>query len=728
MNMKRWCFTLLIALWSMPLFAFEGRVVSREGTPFPNATVSVLGYPGSSRTDENGFFTWQPDPSLPFEVLVTLPGGHYMAPVLVAEWPSQGPVTIQVAPLVAESVTVTGSAPHIESPPASGLNLIPVEAIAQHHPVRLTDAIENIPGTGQLSDLHAAVPSIRGLARGRTLILIDGSRVTTERRAGASATYLDPYFLEAIEVSRGPGSVAYGSDAFGGVIHARTRRPEPGAPLRLRFRGSLGAGLPERSAGVEVSRGFDEGGALFQARYRHFDAYNSPQGQVVNSQASDRGFLARLSHKLGSGFFSAGWQTDLGRDVGRPDNRSDVILTTYPVENSHRLTMSYDLSPKMGFSQIGLEGFLGAYRLVTDRETLATTNSPRSILQADVSAKDFSFRGRAVRPVGGAQLELGLDINGRYNLEALDGAFLYDPFDNLALSIEQAAIADANRNDTAAYASIEFLMGSRLTGSGGLRFDHVTTENRGGVFGDRATSNNAFSGFGSLKAEWATGLSLTGQVSRGFRDPTLSDRYYRGISGRGLVTGNPNLEPETALQFDMALRYLRGGMIWAVYAYHYTIEDLIERHEMGEDLFFFRNRGRARLRGLELEVSGEIGEDLRWQVGAQVANGIALDDKTPLDDIPVENVTVQLEKSLGLGHYVRVRGALFGRDEKPGPTERPTPRYGVVDVGGGWRMSRPLQLRFLVRNLFNQDYPISADRRAISAPGINAVVTLIAEF
>jgi iron complex outermembrane receptor protein len=296
------------------------------------------------------------------------------------------------------------------------------------------------------------------------------------------------------------------------------------------------------------------------------------------------------------------------------------------------------------------------------------------------------------------------------------------------LSTEQAAIADATRNDTALYSSIEFPMGSRLTGSGGLRFDHVTTENRDGFFGDRATSNNAFSGFGSLKADLATGLSLTGQVSRGFRDPTLSDRYYYGISGRGFVTGNPNLEPETALQFDMALRYLRGGMIWAAYAYHYTIEDLIERFELGRDLFFLRNRGRARLRGLELEVSGEIGEGLRWQVGAQVANGIAIDDNSALDDIPVENVTVQLEKSLGPGHYVRVRGALFGRNEEPGPTERPTPRYGIVDVGGGWRINRPFQLRFLVRNLFDQHYPVSADRRAVLAPGINAVVTLTAEF
>ena len=46
--------------------------------------------------------------------------------------------------------------------------------------------------------------------------------------------------VSAGEVSRGPGSVAYGSDAFGGVIHARPRDPLLGRP-RVRRRRRAGA-------------------------------------------------------------------------------------------------------------------------------------------------------------------------------------------------------------------------------------------------------------------------------------------------------------------------------------------------------------------------------------------------------------------------------------------------------------------------------------------------------
>ena len=167
-----------------------------------------------------------------------------MAPVFVEALPDDGPLVVVVEALVSESVIVAGgAAPNIEAPPGSATTSIPEETIRERHSARLTDVIQNIPGAGSLSDLHASVPSLRGLARGRTLLLLDGARVTTERRAGPSATFLDPFFLAGVEVSRGPGSVAYGSDAFGGVIHARTRRVAPGAPTTVRGSRSARCGI-----------------------------------------------------------------------------------------------------------------------------------------------------------------------------------------------------------------------------------------------------------------------------------------------------------------------------------------------------------------------------------------------------------------------------------------------------------------------------------------------------
>src|SRR5688572_27612824 len=150
---------VLLAVLSLPLpaFAFKARVVDQQRRPVAGATVSILGRTG---------------------VMITALGAE---PELV----------VTIAPLLNESVTVSGSAPSITSSPAAGTTTISGRDLAVRQPSNLMQALENVAGVNQVSEGQAAVPAIRGLARGRTLILIDGARVSSERRAGPSATFMD---------------------------------------------------------------------------------------------------------------------------------------------------------------------------------------------------------------------------------------------------------------------------------------------------------------------------------------------------------------------------------------------------------------------------------------------------------------------------------------------------------------------------------------------------------
>ncbi len=147
--------------------------------------------------------------------------------------------TVKVNALADESVTVVGAAPSIDASPVAATTLLSSLQVVRRAPENLMQALETVPGINQVSEGHAAVPAIRGMARGRVLLLVDGARVTSERRVGPSATFLDPAVLEGIDVARGPGSVAYGSDALGGVISMRTKNAEPGSPLRVGGTGTL---------------------------------------------------------------------------------------------------------------------------------------------------------------------------------------------------------------------------------------------------------------------------------------------------------------------------------------------------------------------------------------------------------------------------------------------------------------------------------------------------------
>ena len=160
----------------------------------------------------------------------------------------------------------------------------------------IAQALENVPGVGVISEGQSLTPAIRGLARGRTLLLLDGARISTERGAGPNASFLDPGSLTRIDVARGPGSVAYGTDALGGVIAARSRWPDFGDAFRARLVASAGTGLPDRRADLELSHGYGRGGLLLAARTREFDDYDSPNGTVPYSNWRDSGVRLFWAH------------------------------------------------------------------------------------------------------------------------------------------------------------------------------------------------------------------------------------------------------------------------------------------------------------------------------------------------------------------------------------------------------------------------------------------------
>jgi outer membrane receptor protein involved in Fe transport len=263
----------------------------------------------------------------------------------------------------------------------------------------------------------------------------------------------------------------------------------------------------------------------------------------------------------------------------------------------------------------------------------------------------------------------------------------------------------------------------------GVRGDYVTTANRGGYFGDRSTSNGAASGFVALTAGSFGGFSTTAQIARGFRDPVLSDRYFRGPSGRGFITGNPDLEPESSVQLDFGVRYTASRFRAAGYFYDYRITDLVERYATATDFFFFRNRGRADLRGFEAELQGRLGWGVSLETAFQLARGRAPDDRAYLDDVTPETVSVQLAKHFAYGGaFAQVRTALFREDRRPGPTERVAPGYALVDTAAGMAIAPRLDVRVSARNLLNQTDLASQDVRAVVSPGRSVAVSVVVRF
>jgi iron complex outermembrane receptor protein len=719
---------VILTFICLPIAALEGRLLGIDGAPLAGARISVEGRPGSTISGHDGSFTITPDPAPPFILLVTRPDGVALAPFPVPDLPDGGLLEVQLAGALRQTVTViSGSVPDLELPPAAASTVIGRGDLEQRVPSTLGQVLETVPGGGEGGGGLSAVPSLRGLAMSRTLLMLDEGRITAERRAGPSATFLDPDTVEEVEVIRGPGSVAYGSDAFGGIIRARSRIPSPGDGLAVRYGLTGGLGAGEAGAMAEVS-GDALGGALLagiQARY--YDDYRSPEGTVENSSAQRRGFRLAWQRFLFDGVLRLGWRTDQGRDIGKPDTDWREKRTTYPVEDSHRLGASFETPGPGNWSRITVTAAWDQYRLTLEKERFATAEGGRSLSGSDTDASDYELRVEAERPLGNAtRLIVGLHGYGRYGLEAQSRDELYGLDGSLLESASETSIADARRNDLGAFAGLGSQLG-RLKVNAGLRLDRVRSENRGGWFGDRSTEDTAVSGFLSAGIALRPNLELTAQAARGFRDALLSDRYYTGPSGRGTVTGNPNLEPETSRQYDLALRYNRDRLRLAVFGYLYRISNLIERFGEGDD-YNFRNRGEAELRGMELEGTWALTELLLIRLGTQLQQGEALDDGAPLDTVPPRGIFLTLHGDTASGWSWMTRARAYGRDDRPGPTEKEVPGYAVFDAGLGLNFGEHLRLQLLARNLLDQTYSASADEKSMPAPGRSLQLMLRGTF
>jgi outer membrane receptor protein involved in Fe transport len=702
---------------------------ARSRSGIAGAELTLVGERIVARTDASGRFRWttRPPPA-PVTIIVILPDGRVARPIRLTEWLGADDLVLVAEAAIVEGVTISGIAPTIRSAPGASTALLPGTDLAMRAPATLAQALENVVGVSFISEGQGAVPAIRGLARGRSLILVDGGRVSTERRAGANASFLDPARIGSIEIARGPASVAYGSDAFGGVIAVHSRRAEYRTPLQARVSATVGAGIPQGSGAVELSRGYGSNAVLVSVRARAFGDYRAPAGVVPNSGWRDGGIAARWDHQASARSWSIDWQTGLDRQIGRPRSDAASIVATTPYEDSHRLTVSYESESVGFFKNVRFGGLFGSSRERTEQDRLATSRQPRNVTRADISSRDAQLRATGDHAFGRVLFQAGADFQGRYGLESVDTAIAYDLKGSIVSIQATPSIASAYRTGIGIFGQADAQLTPRLTLTAGLRGDAVRNTNAGGYFGDRRVTNSAAAGLFAATFVLTSRSTITAQIARGFRDPTLTDRFYRGPVGRGFIQGNPDLRAETSRQLDLTTRWdFRLVRLSGAY-YDYRIANLVERYLIGTADFFFRNRGAGRLQGAEIEVQTAPSRGIVVDLSAQLSRGRDADTGTPLDDIAPQSISAGLRHSAGrwLDSYLRV--AAIARHDAAGPSEVPTPGFVSIDSGAIWHWSSRVDVRGTVRNLLDRESYSSAGPRWVYAAGRNGSITLAVVF
>ncbi|NJB82175.1 TonB-dependent receptor plug domain-containing protein [Wenyingzhuangia aestuarii] len=108
------------------------------------------------------------------------------------------------------------------------IEIITKKDIENLSPQTSADMLANTPGVRvQKSQFGGGSPVIRGMESNRILLVVDGVRMNNAiYRNGhlQNSISVSPLAIERAEVVFGPTSVAYGSDALGGVVHYYTKK------------------------------------------------------------------------------------------------------------------------------------------------------------------------------------------------------------------------------------------------------------------------------------------------------------------------------------------------------------------------------------------------------------------------------------------------------------------------------------------------------------------------
>lgn len=683
----RFAVFLLATVAAAPAFAaVEGIVTTAAGVPVESARVELADGGAFRITDARGRFRFA-DLESPAALVITHPRFQTLSTDCCAD--DVTAITLVPKQQVFDEIVVTanreggGSIQPLSVPTSS------TSAADRPAPVTgIVELVDGMPGVAEAGQggLFQAY-SIRGTGGQRVMTLVAGMRIVTERRAGATASFIDPLLLDTANVVRGSYSTYYGSGALGGVLEA--------VPKRFTST-TVAAGWESQGDANYQVVGLGLGGWSLGLARRASSETETPDGAILPSQFEQYSATISRTWRLDGGL-----ELDLmvvptiGDDIGKPNRRYPGRVTTYPDER-HLVTRIAIRRP--GVWHLDLYGHPNSL----DSENLKADE--RSLVENRSFDFGLNLQRELALPAAFAA-RVGFDYFGRRGVEATETVE-----DLGSGATESFTTLDGREDEAAVYGSVRRNFGP-LAAEVGARFTYIDQTNTG----SDSVDDTSATGFVGLTLPVGSGFELVANIGSGFRFPGLSERYYSGSTGRGEVIANAGLDPERSLTTDLGVRYFGGRLYLAAYAYRNTIDDYIERIDIEPGVRTYVNLTAGTIDGVELEGFVDATERLRFEWSGMISDGEA-DDGSPLAEVPSNRFTLGGRYAGGPWRAALRWQHRFEKDD-PGPGEEATDAADIVSASVARIMSNGLEIVVFGNNLLDETYLPTADDLAVPAPG-----------
>lgn len=443
------------------------------------------------------------------------------------------------------------------------VTVIDADTIRTRQTVEVADLLATTPGirinrAGSLGGVTGV--SVRGAETTQTLVLLDGVKVNDPSGIGDMYDFgnLLSGNIQRIEVLRGSNSVAYGSQAIGGVVNIMTGEPSGGlagnASVDYGYVDTLNA-----KADIAGASGIASGGVgVAYVKTDGISAVSPAFGATEKDGLENLATNARL--KLG---FTDALSLDLRGYYIHSDLDYDSFFGA-PVDSPNvSKTDQY-----VGYAGVNLALFDGK---LTNRVALTWLRNARDYYPRRDADPSFGYSGTNLRfeydgvyqPIDQAKLVFG------YEHERPD-------YDFYGFGSQESH--RANIDSVHVLAVVKPFAGLSLTG--GVRHDDHSQFGGATTFGANAnyTPNDGATNFRASYGE-------------GFKAPSLYQLY-------DTYSGNRNLKPERSKSYDIGFDQRLGGerAIFSVTAFQ---RDTRNQIDYDNATFSYDNLDRTRAKGLE---------------------------------------------------------------------------------------------------------------------------------
>ena len=509
------------------------------------------------------------------------------------------------------------------------VSVITQEEIRRSSARNVGELLEDIPGVRINNDGGQGMKriKIRGEDAFRTLVMIDGQKVSEHKSMSGSPMLIDPSMIERIEVIKGPASVLYGSDAIGGAINIITKKGGT-KPIEGEVSAGMNTSASGKNASGSIYGGIDGWKYRLSASIEDNDNLKTPKGDMENTY-----FTARSV----SGFLSYDFTPDatVGASLDYYDlefGSSDVNMPGFAVDVPKwsrfktavfgefrnisdafvrlRTDVFYQKSKKdMVNSVPGIEEIpgMGSIPYVVQPMAYNTTNQYGFSLQTDwqlgernylIAGYELSYDDLSAQSITTNSL---LPIMG---VDAVVGNYLYDGY----------------QMTNAVYASMETQLPSDITLTYGARYTWVHTDmdmtriKGSNQITDGSTSDGKLIFNAGLMWRASDNLSLRASYAQGYRAPILQELYVDTAMGQNssYTYANPELKPETSDNFEIGVRWNSTYVSADIAAFYSEADDYIatlwNENALPKKGYQYSNVAEAKTFGIELTSSVRIAE------------------------------------------------------------------------------------------------------------------------